>query len=114
MGARLAIGACPARRLLARTAPMTQHRTPARLAGLAAVGFAALAATSTFAFQQMSAVDLAQQGDDTAWAITEGLTTEIGPRPAGSDREAAARKWAVSSEERRVGQEGVRKCRSRW
>src|SRR3546814_3698798 len=97
MGARLAIGACPARRLLARTAPMTQHRTPARLAGLAAVGFAALAATSTFAFQQLSAVDLAQQGDDTAWGITEGLTTEIGPRPAGSDREAAARKWAVAT-----------------
>src|SRR3546814_18630047 len=100
---------------------MTQHRTPARLAGLAAVGFAALAATSTFAFQQMSAVDLAQQGDDTAWAITEGLTTEIGPRPAGSDREAAARKWAVAtlqkmgrSEERRVGKECVSTCRARW
>src|SRR3546814_13755338 len=93
MGARLAIGACPARRLLARTAPMTQHRTPARLAGLAAVGFAALAATSTFAFPQMSAVDLAQQGDDPAWAITAGLTTEIGPRPARTDREAAAANW---------------------
>lgn len=25
-----------------------------------------------------TAVDLAQQGDDPAWTITEGLTTEIG------------------------------------
>ena len=73
---------------------MTQHRTLARLAGLAA---ASLAATSAFAFQQASASDLAQQGDDPAWEITEGLTTEIGPRPAGSDREAAARKWALKT-----------------
>lgn len=73
---------------------MTQHRILARLAGFAA---ASLAATSVFAFQQPSASDLAQQGDDPAWEITEGLTTEIGARPAGSDREAAARKWAVAT-----------------
>jgi len=73
---------------------MTQHPTLARLAVFAA---ASLAATSAFALQQTSAVDLAQQGDDPAWTITEGLTTEIGPRPAGSDREAAARKWAVAT-----------------
>lgn len=34
--------------------------------------------------------------DDTAWAIVEGLTTEIGPRLAGSPPEAAAREWAVA------------------
>jgi hypothetical protein len=33
--------------------------------------------------------------DETAWEITEGLTTEIGPRLAGSDAEARAREWAV-------------------
>ncbi|PKB25098.1 Zn-dependent M28 family amino/carboxypeptidase [Novosphingobium kunmingense] len=33
---------------------------------------------------------------DTAWRILEDLTTEIGPRIAGSDREAAARDWAVA------------------
>lgn len=34
--------------------------------------------------------------DGTAWDITEGLTTEIGPRPpGGSARQAAAREWAV-------------------
>ena len=73
---------------------MTQHPAFHRLAVFAV---ASLAATSAFALQPTSAVDLAQQGDDPAWAITEGLTTEIGPRPAGSDREAAARKWAVAT-----------------
>lgn len=34
-------------------------------------------------------------GDDTAYAIVEDLTTEIGPRLAGTEREAAARAWAV-------------------
>ncbi|GAO38763.1 peptidase M28 family protein [Sphingomonas changbaiensis NBRC 104936] len=34
--------------------------------------------------------------DDTAWTIAEGLTTEIGPRLAGSAQEARARDWAVA------------------
>lgn len=34
--------------------------------------------------------------DTLAWEITEGLTTEIGPRKAGSDAEARARDWAVA------------------
>ncbi|PXA97171.1 peptidase M28 family protein [Nostoc sp. 3335mG] len=33
--------------------------------------------------------------DDIAWDITEGLTTEIGPRLAGTPDEARARTWAV-------------------
>lgn len=33
--------------------------------------------------------------DNLAWEITEGLTTEIGPRFAGSESEARARDWAV-------------------
>jgi len=43
-----------------------------------------------------SAVELAQRGDDPAWSITEDLTTEIGQRMAGTEAEAAARKWAVA------------------
>lgn len=35
-------------------------------------------------------------GTGVAWDITEGLTTEIGPRLAGSEQEAAARDWAVA------------------
>lgn len=34
--------------------------------------------------------------DDVAWDITEGLTTEVGPRPAGTAREALARDWSVA------------------
>ena len=34
--------------------------------------------------------------DDVAWDVVEGLTTEIGPRPAGSPQQARAREWAVA------------------
>lgn len=34
--------------------------------------------------------------DDLAWDITEGLTTEIGPRMAGTEAEERARTWAVA------------------
>ena len=34
--------------------------------------------------------------DDYAWDIVEGLTTEIGPRLAGTEAEARARDWAVA------------------
>jgi carboxypeptidase Q len=33
--------------------------------------------------------------DDIAWDIAEGLTTEVGPRLAGTEAEARARNWAV-------------------
>lgn len=39
--------------------------------------------------------DAALKGDDYAWDITEGLTTEVGPRLAGTDDEARARAWSV-------------------
>jgi len=63
--------------------------TPARLAGIAALLLTTTASAQT-------AVERAQQGDDPAWSITEGLTTEIGPRQAGTDAEAAARRWALA------------------
>lgn len=34
--------------------------------------------------------------DDTAWEIVESVTTEVGPRPDGSEAEARARTWAVA------------------
>lgn len=34
--------------------------------------------------------------DDTAWNLTESLTTEIGPRLAGSDNDLRAREWAIA------------------
>jgi len=37
----------------------------------------------------------AYKKDEIAWSITEGLSTEIGPRLAGTDAEARARIWAM-------------------
>lgn len=67
------------------------HRA-ARLFALASSAFIAFGA---LAASPQSAVELAQHGDDPAWAITEGLTTEIGPRQAATEAEAAARRWAL-------------------
>lgn len=62
-----------------------------------------LAAVAAFALplpaaaQQMDAAQMrdAALTDDIAWDITEGLTTEVGPRLAGTEAEARARDWAV-------------------
>ncbi|HEX8062658.1 MAG TPA: peptidase M28 family protein, partial [Allosphingosinicella sp.] len=39
--------------------------------------------------------DAALKNDEVAFDIVEGLTTEVGPRPAGTESEARAREWAV-------------------
>ena len=39
--------------------------------------------------------DAALAGDTVAWEFVEGLTTEVGPRQAGTEAEARARSWAV-------------------
>ena len=39
--------------------------------------------------------DQALNGDTLAWNLVEGLTTEVGPRQAGTAAEARAREWAV-------------------
>lgn len=57
---------------------------------LAAAGLAALALVLT-----TPATATPVEGSGTAWDIVEGLTTEIGPRPAGSPAEAAARAWGA-------------------
>jgi carboxypeptidase Q len=41
--------------------------------------------------------DAALQDDQMAYEIVEGLTTEIGPRQAGTEAEARARNWAIKS-----------------
>ena len=45
---------------------------------------------------QIAAVRDAALQDQYAWDITEGLTTEVGPRLAGTPAEARARDWAVA------------------
>ncbi|HEX8640317.1 MAG TPA: M28 family peptidase [Allosphingosinicella sp.] len=39
--------------------------------------------------------DAALQDDGVAWSLLEGLTTEVGPRLAGTEAEERARQWAV-------------------
>lgn len=59
------------------------------------------AALPSIATAQMSDADIAAMRDDAlqndtlAFAITEGLTTEIGQRMAGTEAEARARAWAA-------------------
>lgn len=62
------------------------------LAGAAALflSHSALAASHDPAEIQASALK-----DTVAWDIVEGLTTEIGPRQAGTEQEARARDWSV-------------------
>lgn len=40
--------------------------------------------------------DNAARSDDLAWDFVEGLTTEVGPRQAGTEAEARGRAWAVN------------------
>lgn len=59
------------------------------------------AALPSIALGQLSEADIATMRDDArdhdgiAWDVTEGLTTEIGPRLGGTEAEARARAWAV-------------------
>ncbi|TCM21938.1 peptidase M28-like protein [Novosphingobium sp. PhB165] len=55
---------------------------------------AALLAASAASLIAAPAFATPQEGSGTAWDIVEGLTTEIGPRLAGSDAEGRARVWA--------------------
>ena len=60
-----------------------------------ALAFAAPAAAQTVP-QQVTQLREAALHDDYAWDITEGLTTEVGQRLAGTEAEARARDWAVA------------------
>ncbi|MFN2258229.1 MAG: M28 family peptidase [Parasphingopyxis sp.] len=61
------------------------------------------AALPSLAAAQLSDADIAAMRDDAfaddeiAWQVTEGLTTEIGPRLGGTEAEARARAWAVEA-----------------
>jgi Zn-dependent M28 family amino/carboxypeptidase len=59
--------------------------------GLCLAASAALADPQTAAALRDKAL-----ADDTAWTLLQSLTSEIGPRPAGSPAAARARDWAVA------------------
>lgn len=66
-----------------------------RTTRLVALSAAAIAGSAAAAPSEPTAVELAQRSQDLAWWIVEDLTTEIGPRQAATEAEAAARSWAV-------------------
>ncbi|MCT2399470.1 M28 family peptidase [Novosphingobium mangrovi (ex Huang et al. 2023)] len=55
---------------------------------------ALLAAAAIAPFSSTTAGATPTEGSGVAWDIVEGLTTEIGPRMAGTEAEARARVWA--------------------
>lgn len=61
------------------------------LAAVAALAFPAFAQN----LNQVERLRDAALKDEVAYDIVEGLTTEVGPRPAGTEAEARARDWAV-------------------
>ena len=46
--------------------------------------------------------DRALAEDTLAWDFVEGITTEVGPRQAGTEAEARGRVWAMAAVERRA------------
>lgn len=55
----------------------------------------ALAALSLTAPAHADTADDALKGDTIAWDFVEGITTEVGPRLAGTEAEARGRAWAL-------------------
>lgn len=71
-------------------------KTSTLLASLGAAASAFLFSTAAFADSHDPAAIQAKALKDTlAYEITEGLTTEVGPRQAGTEAEARARDWSV-------------------
>jgi len=60
-----------------------------------ALALPSIASAQSLAERAPALRDAALQGDDVAWDLVEGLTTEVGQRLAGTEAEARARDWAV-------------------
>lgn len=56
----------------------------------------ALPASATTIAPNADPVQVALESDKVAWDITEGLTTEVGARQAGTEAEARGRAWALA------------------
>ncbi|MCL9983305.1 MAG: M20/M25/M40 family metallo-hydrolase [Erythrobacter sp.] len=70
------------------------NRTTPALAALSLALLSAPAAGETPALEAQA--NAAMEGDMLAWDFVEGITTEVGPRQAGTEAEARARAWAVA------------------
>lgn len=62
----------------------------------ALAAFSLSASTAAYAQTVEMRADSALESDTAAWDFTEGLTTEIGPRLAGTEAEKRAREWAAA------------------
>lgn len=60
-----------------------------------ATALAAIPAAASAQTMDPAALRDAALKDEIAWDITEGITTEVGPRLAGTESEARARAWAI-------------------
>jgi Zn-dependent M28 family amino/carboxypeptidase len=70
------------------------NRTTPALAALSLALLSAPAAGETPALEAQASA--AMEGDMLAWDFVEGITTEVGPRQAGTEAEARARAWAMA------------------
>lgn len=62
----------------------------------ALVALSLFVSASAVAAQSADHADIALAGDTIAWDYVEGLTTEVGPRQAGTEAEARARAWSIA------------------
>lgn len=63
---------------------------------LFALAVSAPATATTPALSLEEHADMALEGDRLAWEFVEGITTEVGPRQAGTEAEARGRVWATA------------------
>jgi hypothetical protein len=70
------------------------NRTLAALTALSLVSLSTAVAGQTSALETQA--DAALRLDTHAWDFVEGITTEVGPRQAGTEAEARGRAWAVA------------------
>lgn len=76
--------------------PIQAQPSPSQPAPTAAIARRRVAPDGIPVEVRIAALQGKALADDTAYAIVEGLTTEIGPRPDGSSQEERARVWAVA------------------
>ena len=70
------------------------NRIIVALAALSLVSVSTVAQGQALSLE--SQADTALKGDTQAWDFVEGITTEVGPRQAGTEAEARARTWATA------------------
>jgi carboxypeptidase Q len=73
--------------------PIMIHIKTKLAVAISLISLSATSAVGDFAYMG-DPVQTMLENDEIAWSIVEGLTTEIGPRQAGTESEARARKWA--------------------